>query len=132
MPSPGYLLLWGPYPLTATLMTLPVPLFGDEEKAESTLLVKKAMDGTVDTNIIVQPNRTYKWVFVLARMKALEFLEFYRLYGGKKLRVDWSTLSTTYIGNIKINPLTLDIFKREIINDSVEVVNLEIEFETTQ
>ena len=124
-------LIQASHPAYSAMIILPEPELGDTERAESKAVFKRSMNGNAYSHTTVHPNRTYKWTFILTRLKGLEFLTFYNTHSGgvwKVTRADSSEL----VGNIRINPLILDMVRRGVVGASQETVALEVEFETIQ
>ena len=131
-------LFFAPAFFTSSLLILPKPDLGDGERLESRLSLNRALDGTTYTHVVSQPNRVYRWSFDLTRYKGVEFWGFYHRWHSETIRIlelqsptDF-TVVNTYIGNFKINPITLEMYERKLLADSSDAVRLELEFETTQ
>ena len=127
---PGNYTILAPYPATLATNILPNPQWGDVEKKTATVIIHRAMDGTAYSTIRNQTTRQYSWSFDLPRVKGLEFLKFWELYNAEV----WQILRSndTLIGNIQLNPATIDMLRRSVNCESKEAVSLNFDFETVQ
>lgn len=127
------LFLFAPFPDSEAAIVMPMFAMGDTERMDSTVNVQKRFDGGLHTHVTKQlDSRILNWNFTLTRMKALEFKEFYILYAGKVWRFLDTVTDQTWTGYVKVNPATLNMVARGKIADSEDVVQVEIEFETTE
>lgn len=127
--------LFASHPAYKQLIFLPNPDFGDITRLGSTVLLKRSMDGSaVVTHVVKRPDsRTLEMTFELTRLKSLEFLEFFKKHGSelmKLVRDYWQDDQEDLIGYLKVNPLELEKAQRMLVANSVERVNVQIEFET--
>lgn len=127
----AFFLFRAPFPDIATVVVMPRPELRDAEIPETRVQLKTAMDGTLRTHVIKQPNRTtYKWIFDLSRKKGLELWEFIRIHAANP----WEIVrdSDSIIVNLKVNPVELEMLKRAVHCTSKDNVNLTLEFEKIQ
>lgn len=125
--------VFAPYPTICTLMYLPSAEWGDIERLESTVQLKRSMnDSTKVTHVSARENsRTLEFQFLLTRYKSLELIEFFKIYGADKVRLVIRGQDPR-IGYLKINPLELEKMKRSLVSDSLEEVSCTLTFETTE
>lgn len=125
--------IFAPYPDERAMIILPNPEMGDVQRLESKVQVKRSMNGNVVvTHVKRLPNiRSFEYLFNMTRLKSLEFLNFYELFGAEKLRIEHDDASSL-VGYIRVNPMELDIAKRALVDTSVEEVTLRFDFETIQ
>lgn len=129
--------LFASHPAYKQLIFLPNPEFGDITRLESTVQLKRSMNGsTIVTHIVKRPNsRTIEMSFQLTRYKSLEFLEFFKRHGAelmKLVRNYWNDGEEELVGYLKVNPLELEKTERALVAGSLENINVRADFETTQ
>jgi len=113
-------------PKTTTL--LPNPEFSDTERLRSTLVVKRAVDGSIYTFVKRKGKaKSYLWDFNLTRLKAWELLDFYRTYSSNEVIAYWN--GDTYRGYIKNNPVEASTIGAAPQSPGGEYVRATIELE---
>lgn len=125
--------VYAPHPDAESILVLPTPEFGDGERPESRIQIKQAMSGRLQTHVTQKQLEaiTYRWSFVLTRMKALELWEFINLHVGKSWRIAW-TGRPSIVAVLKVNPLQLNVIRRSVIAGSLETVTIDLEFESIE
>jgi hypothetical protein len=120
--------LWAPHPDTEAVIYVPQPALRDSVNLESRVLAKVAADGQQYTNVKRQPDQQlFKWNFRFSRPKALEFLEFLKLYSASKWKVVTGD-GDTIIGYFRVNPTQFNVAHRAVVTNSLEDVLLDVEF----
>lgn len=114
-----------------TIITLPSPNLGNAHALDVNVSVKRMMDGSINTYVKKTSFKTYRYTFLLTRGKALEVLEFFKIYAGTKLKVTNDNASF-FVGYILLNPLELEMQRRAVAQNSVEDLDLELSFEQTE
>lgn len=113
------------------IIFLPDPEWGDVQRLEQTMLLYRSMNGNkVITHVQPVTNiRTFEYSFILTRFKALEFINFYNIFGSQrmKLEVDANTIK---VGYLKVNPLELEYIRRAVQCTSNEDVSTQFAFES--
>lgn len=130
--------LFASHPAYKQLIFLPNPEFGDIARLESTVQLKRSMDGSVIVTHTMPrtESRTLELQFEMTRLKSLEFIEFYKLHAAEKMklvkRIDFDPENDeeSFIGYLKVNPLELEKLARSVYGDSVEKVAVRVDFET--
>lgn len=126
--------LFASHPAPSQLIFLPNPDFGDMTRLGSTVLLKRSMNGAViNTHVIRRPNtRTIEMSFELTRLKSLEFIEFFKRHGSELMKLvrDYWNVNEELIGYLKVNPVELEKTERSLVSESIERVNLRLDFET--
>lgn len=117
-----------PYPASSRVIVLPQPEWGDTEAKTGIATFNRAMDGTCYSTTRNQTTKTFGWFFDLPRLKALEYLSFYSEHHSSLWQIIRPT--DTLIGYVKVNPATLEMLRRGVHANSLEVVSLQMEFET--
>jgi len=120
-----------PHPASEVVMILPSPEMGDSEQRKHQVQLKRTHNGTNKTHIQANNNRHFTWTFVLTRHKALEFKAWYTLYAGQPCKIITHE-NVEVVGNLVVNPLSLQLVGRGVIADSVEKIVLAIDFEATE
>jgi len=120
---------FAPFDLPIAVTITPPPLLTDSVKPLGGLNVIEAMDGSLTTIKRPRLSRLYTWSFILTRLKAIEFKEFYVSYSGMKIKIVTHT-EEVIIGYFEINPTSFDVIGRGILSDSKEKVNLSITFKS--
>lgn len=120
-----------PHPMTDIVTIMPSAELGDLEQQRHQVQLKRMTDGTHKTHIIINDGRLYSWLFIVTRMKALEFKALYQLYAGEP----WKVIThddTEIVGTVHVNPLNLEQIGRGVVADSHEQVLLKLDFEATE
>lgn len=127
--------LKAPYPILRNVTMLPGPLFSDSRSIESTLTLKRALDGTKYTHLHTTQTERFVWSFELLRMKSLELIEFHREYIDNLWQVT-DHKGREIVGLCLTNPIELTPQKRAHYGEacgapkiSHELVTVELEFE---
>jgi hypothetical protein len=115
------------------IIFLPSSEWGDIERVESTVQLKRSMDGqTVVTHVHKVPNsRTTELNFLLTRMKSLELFEYIKAQGAKQMTLEINDLDPK-IGYLRVNPFELEKLSRSKVAGSLEEVKCQLSFETTE
>lgn len=103
--------LVAPVPLVETTTVLPNPKFGDSEATTGELNILRTVNGRRRTYIKSKNRRKLQWDFDLTRNKAMEFLEFYRAYNGKKVFIKDHN-DRRWEGFIVSNPFEIEMARR--------------------
>lgn len=122
--------IFSPHPDWKQVLHLPNPEWGDVERLESTVQLKRSMNGnTVVTHIRSVPNSfTNEMDFELDRLKSLELLEWFNIHAGSLMKlIDHN--GVVRIGYLKVNPLDLEKVKKA---NSTEAVRVRLDFESTE
>lgn len=108
------------------IIFLPAAEWGDFERVESTVQLKRSMNNEVKvTHVHKLPNfKTTQLTLKMTRIKSIEFLEFYKIHGADKMTLEIPNLDPK-IGYLKINPMELEKLQRG-------EVDCQIEFSTTE
>jgi hypothetical protein len=119
-----------PYPAFSGQIVLPSPEWGDFQRQQHTVIIKRDMFGVVIQTFkrITQDNDTLSFEMKMTRHKSLELLEFYRIYIGEKMLLI-NHHNVEYIGHLKMNPLELEKSARSLVGSSVEEITVRFEFE---
>ena len=106
---------------------LPSPQWNDVQHLASTILIKRSMNNVRYTYIQSKAHRqVFTYNIVTLRLKALEFLDFIRAYGGEEIEVvDYK--GRVIIGYITTNPNTLTMTNRSVAAGSKEQVSFNFE-----
>ena len=125
--------VFAPYPTVSVMMYLPSAEWGDTERLESTVQLKRSMNNSTKvTHVSVRENsRTLEFQFLLTRYKSLELIEFFKIHGADKVKLVIRGQAPR-IGYLKINPLELEKMKRSLVSDSLEEVSCTVTFETIE
>lgn len=91
-----------------TTVILPSPQFGDTDRLRSSLIVRRAIDGSIYTFVQKkQKAKSYLWDFNVTLHKALEIIEFYKAYNAVEIEAHWG--GQTMTGYFKNNPFEGDV-----------------------
>lgn len=125
--------IFAPHPDYRILIFLPNAEWGDTQRLESTTRLHRSMDGqTHVTHVRRLPDiRALELQLTLTRLKSLELLSFFELFGAEKMKLEFDD-STSRVGYLRINPMELEIVRRAIIGSSKELVSTTLDFETVQ
>jgi hypothetical protein len=125
--------IYAPDPAPKAVIALPDPEWGDTQRLESTMQLRRSMNGQrIITYVRRKENcRTYELSLVLTRPKAEEFIRFFELFGSQKMKLEFDK-DTSKIGYIKMNPIQLEFVRRAVNCDSYEEVTTEFAFESIQ
>lgn len=129
-----FLQFQAPHPDYESIIFMPTPSFGDRERPESRIQLKKAMDGESYSHITQRQVFTamhYAWSFNITRLKALELKAFIDAHIGQPWRLIWPGRDNI-IAHLLVNPLQLDMAFRAVVAGSVEAVPIDLEFESVQ
>ncbi len=118
-----------PWPAFDHTVHLPEIELNDSRQANHKVNLRLAMSGKKYDTVIAGVGENYVWDFVLTRMKALEFLEFYKEHGSDPWQVTRHN-GSVLVGYVLNNPLELEMTARAIVADSVEEVPFRLEFRT--
>lgn len=112
------------------IIVLPSPGLNDTRNALNTVQLERAMDGTVVTSVkkVIGELRTFN--FLLSRRKSIEYYRFMQLYIGEKLTIIWG--SQQLVGYTQNNPVELTIARRAVVCQSVEEVEVNLNFQIVQ
>lgn len=132
--------LFASHPAYKQLIFLPNPEFGDITRLESTVDLKRSMDGSVIVTHVLprEDSRTFEFQFELTRLKSLEFLEFFKRHGAEKMklvkRIDFNEEEDEeeFLGYLKVNPVELEKIQRSIVAGSKEKISIRIDYIVTQ
>ena len=113
-----------PYPDTKYILSLPNPNLANTQAQISSLTVKRMMNSSIHTYINKRIGKTYKYNFILTRLKALEYLEFMKIFSGVKIRIN-----NTIICNILTNPTELEMQQRAVSFGSQEDIDISLSVE---
>jgi len=109
------------------ICVLPNPQWGDVQHLDASVLIKRSMNGVRYTYVQRKEQRqTFIYNMVVLRLKALEFLDFVRTYGGEEIIVV-DHKGREIKGYITTNPNTLTMTNRSIAAGSVEQVSFNFE-----
>jgi len=97
-------LLKAPYPAIKTTTLLPAPRWDDSKALAAAVIVNRAMDGTLYTNVKTRNGRKKLfWEFEISRNKALELREFITAYNSSLIQaIDHD--GDSWIGYLMNNP----------------------------
>lgn len=123
--------IFAPHPDYKIVIFLPSPEWGDVQRLESNIQLKKSMDSSVVvTHIRKLTNiRSYELNFNLTRLKSIEFYNFYNYFAAEKIKLVLLD-GTEKIGYLRINPFEIEVMKRALVGDSIEEVSVKIAFES--
>jgi hypothetical protein len=124
--------LFAPHPDYKILIHLPNAEWGDVQRLESTMQLRRSMNAEKTiTHVRKMPaSRVYEVNLNLTRLKSIEFMGFFELFGATLMKCVLD--DEDKIGYVRINPLELEIIKRAIVGSSVEEVHTRFDFETVQ
>lgn len=112
-----------PWPNPVHELYLPEPDLGDSVRNESTVIIKRSMANTKKTVICQVPNNVRNYRFELTQAKALELLKWIESHPAQQWSLD------KQVGYLKVNPVELAYVRRGKVDNSNDVVQVEIEFE---
>lgn len=122
-------ILKAPHPAIQVTTVLPSPTWGDSKALAATVTTKRAMNGTLYTNVKTRAGRkAYHWEFEISRHKALELREFINTYFRHCIQVE-THLGDTLVGYLKNNPFEFSGTGRAGGWPGQESMAIEIEFE---
>lgn len=110
------------------IILLPSPELADTRNQLNSVVLNRAMDGTVITYVRRISGSLRQYSFLLTRKKSIEYYQFMQRYLGQQVTILW--LSETLVGYIKVNPVELDIVRRAVVCDSKEEVETGFTFQT--
>jgi len=122
--------IFAPDVASRIVIMMPDPEWGDVQRLESTLQLYRSMnDAKKITHIRKMPDvRTYELTFLLTRLKALEFINFFERFGAERIRIELDK-DTSRVGYLKVNPTELEYTKRAVSCNSLEEVLTRFDFE---
>jgi len=110
------------------VLILPNAELGDGLRPNSVVLLKRAMDSTVYTNVKTKTDKeTYRFSVRLTRKKSIELVEFVFEHSAKIIRLQWRTLDIDVA--LRVNPVELELTTRAVVAGSVEETTIQLEFE---
>lgn len=123
--------IYAPYPAPKITILLPDPDWGDVQRLESTSVLHRSMNGVrIVTYVRKKVNcRLYELSFELTRPKAEEFINFFKLFGSKVMKLEFDQ-DTSVVGYLKINPAELEFVKRSVLCTSYESVSVKLSLES--
>lgn len=122
-------ILRAPYPTIQVTTLLPSPTWSDSKALAATVSTKRAMNGTLYTNVNTRAGRkSWHWAFQLSRHKALELREFINSYYGRCIQVQ-THLDDTLVGYLRNNPFEFSGTGRANGWPGQETMSIEIDFE---
>lgn len=113
-----------PYPNTEIIVVLPEPELGNAKATTSNIKVKRMMDQSIETYINKRQQNTYRFHFIIPKLKALEILNFMEAYIGSLIHL--TGIEHNIIGYFTKNPTELEIQRRAVSQNSQEDLDLEL------